>query len=193
MTYLESSTFNFQNGQSLYLSEKQVEHFLAHPEVTAELVLQAAIRVVPENRSGVQVHLVDLQDIGFVGYSLCLETDLIYKKTLTHFQFRPGRNVPSRVIEGTPDPTSKLVLCFKQSEEKASDFTLITAYAAADYGMKEPISPSIDPRTLPGKIERVKCLRYWRKHALIVDPSGSEPFVSTWEKVLKDYGNHFHK
>lgn len=179
-------------GQSVKVGQEQLEHLLAHPEVTEDLLRAALERICPNPNQTEHVYYIDLSDIGFVGFSSLVETPALQTTDVTTFMFRPKRTTPSRVAVGVDKTkTSKLCVCLKP-EERSDGFVLITAYAASKPAKKEPISASIDPDTLNGMRERQECLEFWLRHALAVEPDEGQILHMSWQEVLEQYGRAFH-
>jgi len=53
----------------------------------------------------------------------------------------------------------------------------------------------VDPRTEKGLLLRQEFLQFWRVNALAlgVSPIDGKPFTSTWDEVITQWGDVYHK
>jgi hypothetical protein len=175
------------NTKILQIPQSTVEHLLAHPEVTVDILESAASLLTPPDTR--QTSYIELFDY-FGNWGLC---SLVKVETVELFAFRRGRSVPTHVTRAPAKPASKIAMVTMPEDNTC--YRLITAYCSDGIlSTLEPISREIDPNTAEGLILRNECLDFWSNHALSLDstPIDGEPFESTWDRVIAEYGNAYH-
>lgn len=181
------TTFILANGANLIVPEITIEHLLAHPEVTMELIELSASLLTPPNTQ--QTSYIDLFD--YLGnWGLC---SLVRTNSANLFAFRRNRKAPTHVSKESSNPASKIAMVTKPVEK--THYELITAYCSdGTLSTLEPISLGIDPQTELGLRMRNQCIDFWSCHALSLDstPIDGDSFESTWEEIITKYGNIFH-
>ncbi len=181
--------FVLANGSTLVIPVSTVEHLVAHPDVTEELLeIGASCITPPDSQTVSQVDLFD--QFGNWGTS-----GLVPVERATLFAFRKGRVAPSSVIDSSGVPASYLSMVTKPSET-LGEYILITAFCSEGVGAKpEPITPMVDPRTEAGKKLRAEFLDFWQTHALALGctPIEGEPFESIWNEIIAKYGSVYHQ
>jgi hypothetical protein len=169
---------------------ENVNHLKSHPEVTPKILLAGLKQITPPPTQ--EVILVDLTEkFGLWGKSSIVP--LNHKANL--FAFRAGRQAPSSVIDH-PGYDAGILAIVTQPTSKEGEFLIVTAWCTdgENTSNHQPISMAINPHTTKGKILREECLKFWQYHAfaLGVTPIEGKPFTSTWEEMIKEYGNIFH-
>ena len=176
------------SGEVLEVPASTLEHLQAHPEVTPEILEAAVSQLVPPPSQGVS--MIDLKvRFGFWGRS-----GLVQVPEVTLFAFRKGRIAPSPVVDHPGVPASQLAIVTKPTNE--GGFLLISCWCTDGAPAKpEPITPMVDPRTDKGLELRQEFLQFWRVNALAlgVSPIEGEPFTSTWDGVITQWGDVYHK
>lgn len=176
--------FILANGANLIVPETTLEHLLAHPEVTMEILGLGASFLTPLDHQSVS-H-IDLFNI----YGKWGLSGLVEVKKSTLFAFRKGRVAPSSVIDHPGVPASFVTMITKPLEE--NNYSLITAFCSEGTNTKpEPITYAVDPKTEEGQKIRSEYLAYWQIHALALGctPIDGDPFESTWDKIIASYGD----
>jgi hypothetical protein len=177
----------FPNGKFTF---QDVTHFAAHPEVTLAILEAGLAKITPPPTQ--EVILVDLtEEFGLWGKSSIVP--LNHKANL--FAFRAGRQAPSSVIDH-PGYDAGILAIVTQPTSKEGEFLIVTAWCTdgENTSNHQPISMAINPHTKEGRLLREKRLQFWQYHAfaLGVTPIEGDPFTSTWEEMIKQYGNIFH-
>jgi hypothetical protein len=174
------------NTNVLVVPQTTIEHLSAHPEVTeATLELAASLLNPPDTQ---QTSYIDLFDY-FGNWGFC---SLVKVESVNLFAFRRGRNVPTHVTIAPSQLASKIAMVTKPIDN--TRYKLITAYCSdGTLSTLEPISYEIDPQTNEGRQLRNQSLDFWSYHALSLDstPIDGEPFESTWEEIIAEYGDYY--
>jgi len=191
MVYSFSDRYFLSSSKSskfLEVPAATLEHLQAHPEVTPEILEAAVSQLVPPPSQ--EVSMIDLiQPFGLWGKS-----GLVKVPEVTLFAFRKGRIAPSPVIQHPGVLASKLAVVTKPTE--GGGFLLVSCWCTDGAPAKpEPITPMVDPRTEKGLLLRQEFLQFWRVNALAlgVSPIEGEPFTSTWDEVITQWGDVYHK
>jgi hypothetical protein len=176
------------SGDVLEVPDSTLEHLQAHPEVTPEILEAAVSQLVPPSSQG--VFTIDLE----AEFGLWGKSGLVEVSEVSLFAFRKGRIAPSPVVDHPGVPASKLAIVTKPTDD--GDFLLISCWCTDGKPAKpEPITPSVDPRTQEGIELRQEFLQFWSGHALAlgVAPIEGEPFHATWDEVITQWGDVYHK
>lgn len=175
-------------GGTLEVPSKTAEHLVAHEgqvegyrpigELLEEL---ATLLDLPRDGSFVS-QLVDFGRV--IGRSGAVaHSDEDWGNDPVLFAYRKGRTIPSRVVtegQGAEVTTLAVVATAIPGREAEGAYTLLTAYPTDEISPREPLDPDL---TTEEQVE--KSLDWWRKNALVFDPSVMWPaFTSTWNKVL---------
>ncbi len=164
-------------GGKIIIGARAREHMLIHADVGAVLTEAISKLRLPRNGAFLETD-VDLGCI--VGKTTCLQTDPIDPTTVAYFAKRNGRQAPSRVLPGeTPAADTSHVAIVARSLGEPGVYTLVTAWLG-EKAKKEPWD-----KALTTDAERVECLNFWCRHALIHEPATMEPiFESSWSAVM---------
>lgn len=188
MTSTFAKQYLLSSGQILEVPSSTLEHLQAHPEVIPEILEAAVSQLIPPPSQGVS--MIDLN----VEFGLWGKSGLVQVPEVTLFAFRKGRIAPSPVIQHPGVPASKLAVVTKPKED--GGFLLISCWCTDGAPAKpEPITPMVDPRTQEGLALRQEYLEFWKVHALAlgVAPIEGEPFTSTWDEVITQWGDVYHQ
>lgn len=184
------------NNCNICLTDTFIEHIKAHPDVTLDNIKYALsdidLKSLPTNNLGTKC--INKNIFPYKGRS-ALVYDPMDLDATTFFSKRKGRNVPSRINKELQGEHTNLLTIILKENVDLDQYDLVTTYWSSQVNVgPEPISPSIDPNTPEGKVERKKALLMWCKYSLSVQEIelDEDPYQSTWNEIIEKYGNYYH-
>ncbi|MFB6225462.1 MAG: hypothetical protein ABEI13_03310 [Candidatus Paceibacteria bacterium] len=192
----EQLHFTDQNGIDIFPSANFAEHMQAHEDVTPDLIQDVLSRssvteAFPEENG----NLVFTREMSEEGISALVYEPVPLRSQML-FAFRKGRPVPSHVTWKGGISTHLMRVVIRPPEQSGNGYELVTAFwcARVQPGV-EPISPSINPYTKEGRHMRENAIHQWTMYALSLECTkiDGDPFLSTWEDVIADYGDWYHR